>query len=57
MLTFEKRPYYAKIKFSPRQYLKKVGAIAEYPALPADFDSTATVVRDPQSASQVICMH
>ena len=30
-----------------------LGAIAEYPAQPADFDSTATVVRGPQSASNV----
>ena len=34
-----------------------LGAIAEYPAQPADFDSTATVVRGPQSASKVICMY
>ena len=34
----------------------KFGAIAEYPAQLVVFDSTATVVRGPQSVSKVICM-
>ena len=32
------------------------GAIAEYPAQLVVFDSTATVVRGPQSVSKVKCM-
>ena len=33
-----------------------LGAIAEYPAQRVVFDSTATVVRGPQSVSKVKCM-
>ena len=36
--------------------VKIKGAIAEYPAQRVVFDSTATVVRGPQSVSKVKCM-